>query len=136
MKNDLVTKADLRDFEIRFEAKLEEKLEEKLESKLDSKLDKKLDEKLAGLRIQVEQNSIDIFDLKTDMNQRFASVDNKFDTVIIALDGIAGLISDNRVEKVAAESTFRRHEAKLDEHESRIGGLEIKMEGIVRGGVS
>jgi hypothetical protein len=129
MKNDLVTKADLLDFETRLEEKLESKLEAKLESKLDSKLDEKLDEKLAGLRIQVERNSLDIIDLKTDM-------DDKFDTVITALDGIAGLISDGRVETAAAESTFRRHEAKLDEHEIRIGGVERKVEGIARRGIS
>jgi DNA anti-recombination protein RmuC len=69
---------------------------------------------LINLNSKVEQNSLE---LKIEMNE-------KFDTVITALDGIAGLISDNRVEKAAAESTFRRHEAKLDEHENRIGNLE------------
>jgi hypothetical protein len=71
-------------------------------------------DKFIALDMKIEQNSLE---LKKEMNE-------KFDTVITTLDGLAGLISNGRVEKAAAESTFRRHETKLEDHESRIGNLE------------
>jgi len=111
MKSDLVTKADLKQFK--------NEISEELETKLGAKFETEFETKFFGLKIQMEQNSFDIKELKNDMNE-------KFDTVITTLDGLAGLITDGRVEKAATESALHRHEAKLDDHEIRIGNLEKK----------
>jgi hypothetical protein len=101
MKNDHATKGDLN--ALRSDM-----------NKFKKELKEEFDDRFIDLGNKIEQNSLE---LKKEMNE-------KFDTVITTLDGLAGLISNGRVDKAAAESTFRRHEAKLDEHENRIGNLE------------
>jgi uncharacterized protein YwbE len=119
MNSDLVTKADLKQFK--------NDISEELETKLGAKFDTKFEEKFSGLRVQMAQNSFDIHDLKIEVSGLKNEMNEKFDTVITTLDGIAGLITDGRVEKAATESALHRHESKLEDHEIRIGNLEKKV---------
>jgi hypothetical protein len=112
MKNDHATKADLNELKDELKNDMNE-LRNELKSEMKD-MREDIGVQLINLNNKVEQNSLE---LKNEMNE-------KFDTVIITLDGLAGLISNGRVEKAAAESTFRRHETKLEDHESRIGNLE------------
>jgi len=102
MKDGLVTNADLNQFtnEVKIEFK--------------------------SLKLQMAQNTIDISELKDEVHGLRSDMNEKFDTVITTLDGLAGLITDGRVEKAAMESALHRHEAKLEDHERRIGNLEKK----------
>ncbi|MFQ5637394.1 MAG: hypothetical protein ACE5IR_05315 [bacterium] len=68
----------------------------------------------------------EVYSLREEMNDRFGDMNDKFNTVLSALDGLAGQISDMHTEKAAGEHTFRRHEKKLDNHETRISALEQK----------
>jgi hypothetical protein len=147
MKNDAVTKADLKELNNELKGEMTElnnelkgemtELKNELQGEMTElknelkgemtelknefkgemkEMREEIGDKFIAFSMKMEQNNLE---LKKEMNE-------KFDTVITTLDGLAGLISDNRVEKAAAESTFRRHEAKLDEHESRIEDLERK----------
>jgi hypothetical protein len=102
MKDDLVTNADLNQFK------------------------NEVKKEFNSLEVQMTQNTIDISELKDEVRGLRSDMNEKFDTVITTLDGLAGLITDGRVEKAATESALHRHEAKLDDHEIRIGNLEKK----------
>jgi hypothetical protein len=106
LKDALVTKADLNQFK--------------------NEIKEEFEEKFSGIKVQVEQNSFDIHDLIIEVSGLRNDMNEKFDTVITTIDGLAGLITDGCVEKAATESALHRHEAKLDDHESRIGNLEKK----------
>ena len=100
MKSDLVTKADLNQHKNEVKNEFED------------------------LKLQMVKNTIDISELKNEVSGLRIDMNEKFDTVITAIDGIAGLITDGRVEKAATESALHRHESKLEDHEIRIGNLE------------
>jgi len=54
-------------------------------------------------------------------------MNGKFDVVLTAIDGLSGQINDVKTEKAAGEHTFKRHENKLNNHETRIEKLERKV---------
>ena len=92
---------------------------------------KRLDGSIEILANQVAKNTDGIKDLRfemaglrREMNDRFSDMDNKFDIVLTAIDGLASQIHDMRTEKAAGEHTFQRHETRLDDHETRIRKLE------------
>jgi soluble cytochrome b562 len=69
------------------------------------------------LAIREARNQVDHHEMKEQSRQQF-------DTLLTAIDGLAKLITDGQVEKVAAESALRRHDNLLEDHETRIGVLE------------
>jgi chromosome segregation ATPase len=71
------------------------------------------------LTIQVAQNQAELSEFKEENRQ-------KQDAILTAIDGLAKLITNGQVEKVATESALRRHENRLEDHEARIGVLEKK----------
>ncbi len=92
---------------------------------------KRLDGSIEILANQVARNTdgikylrTEVAELRSEMNGRFSNMDNKFDIVLTAIDGLASQIRDMRTEKAAGEHTFRRHETRLDDHETRISKLE------------
>ena len=68
---------------------------------------------------QVGENTLEIQKLRGEMN-------DKFNMVLTAIDGLSGQISDSRTEKAAGEHTLSGHEKNLDEHGERIMQLEQK----------
>jgi chromosome segregation ATPase len=74
---------------------------------------------IAILTVQTSQNTADLHEFK-ELNKR------QMDTVITAIDGLAKLITDDRVEKAATEHALRRHDHQFDDHEKRITILEKK----------
>ena len=74
---------------------------------------------IAILTVQTSQNTADLLEFKEQNNRQM-------DTVITAIDGLAKLITNGQVEKTAAESALRRHDNRLEDHETRIGVLEQK----------
>jgi hypothetical protein len=118
MKDDHVTKADLKQFK--------NEISEELETRLGTKFDTQFEEKFSELRVQMAQNSFDVHDLHNEVSGLKGEMNEKFDTVITTLNGLAGLFTDSRVEKAATESALHRHEAKLEDHETRIRNLEDK----------
>jgi len=95
---------------------------------------------LKKLQKTVDQHSVDIAELKTDMkvvkwelselrdevrvNKK--EHDQRFDRVMQSLDGISGQLIDIKTEMAAMNYTFRQHEERLDDHEVRITNLEEK----------
>ncbi|MFQ5637395.1 MAG: hypothetical protein ACE5IR_05320 [bacterium] len=79
-----------------------------------------LHSEMNGLRGEMAELRSEVDELRTDMN-------NKFNTVLSAIDGLAGQIRDMHTEKAAGEHTFRRHENRLDEHDLRIKKIEEKI---------
>ena len=61
----------------------------------------------------------DVSDLKEEMNQ-------KFNKLLSAIDGIAKQFTNGQIEKTASEATFQRHERWLEDHDNRIEHLERK----------
>jgi chromosome segregation ATPase len=74
---------------------------------------------IAILTVQTSQNTADLHEFK-ELNRR------QMDTVITAIDGLAKMITDDRVERAATEHALRRHDHQLDDHEKRIKILEKK----------
>jgi chromosome segregation ATPase len=74
---------------------------------------------IAILTVQTSQNTADLHEFK-ELNKR------QMDTVITAIDGLARLITDDRVERAATERALRRHDHQLDDHEKRVTILEKK----------
>jgi len=66
----------------------------------------------------------EIGELRKDMKAMDEKHDQRYNRILEFMDGIAGEISNNRIEKVASEATFQRHERKLEDHDMRIGRLE------------
>lgn len=61
----------------------------------------------------------EINEIRKEMREIDKRHDQKYDKILEILDGIAGQINSNRIEKAAGETTFQRHEKKLDDHELR-----------------
>jgi len=93
---------------------------------------------LQKLKKTVDQHTVDIAELKTDMKivkwdlSEFRAemktfqqqTEGKFDRVFQVLDGISGQLIDIKTEMAAMNYTFRQHEGRLDDHEVRITNLE------------
>ncbi len=62
----------------------------------------------------------------TSVEVRLSNVEENTQLILQAVDGIAGKFDDYQTEKAATEHTFRRHEKRLDEHDTRIEVLERK----------
>jgi len=125
----LATKEELKQEVARLATKEELKREV---AKLASKKD------LQKLKKTVDQHTVDIAELKTDMKivkwdlSQFRAemktfqqqTEGKFDRVFQAFDGISGQLLDIKAEMAAMNYTFRQHEERLDDHEKRITNLE------------
>lgn len=94
---------------------------------------KRVDSSIEMLVTQVSKNTLEIKTLRGDMNDRFLEIDNrfaemnsKFHMVLTAIDGLSGQIKDMSTEKAAGEHTFRRHENRLNNHETHLEKLDHK----------
>jgi chromosome segregation ATPase len=108
MKNDFATKADLK--------KTADGLHHEISAvRTDlTRTEKTLRQEITAVREDLHQ---EISDVKTELRDRF-------DGVMTAIDGLAGLILNGQTEKASVEHALRRHEGTLDNHETRIGALE------------
>lgn len=68
----------------------------------------------------------EIGELRKDMKAMDDKHDQRYNRILEFMGGIAGEISNNRIEKAASEATFQRHERKLEDLELRIEQLESK----------
>lgn len=59
--------------------------------------------------------------------QSIENMDHKIDMVLEAIDGVVSEIKDLKVEKSAIDHGLRRHDTRLDNHETRIHALESKV---------
>jgi hypothetical protein len=66
----------------------------------------------------------EINELRREIKQIDERHNQRYDKILVTLDGIAGLIQNGRVEKAATEAAFQRHERTIDDHEHRIEQLE------------
>lgn len=107
-------------------------IEEKLTGKLASKdvLKKELqslEEKLmAKLASQDELRALR-FEFLQFKDESMRKDDERFDRIVQTLDKMSGKLDDLKIEKIAAEHTFLRHENRLDNHETRVATLEEKV---------
>ena len=67
---------------------------------------RRVDGSLEMLANQVGENTLEIQKLRGEMN-------DKFNMVLTAIDGLSGQIGDSRTEKGAGEHTFFRHEQRF-----------------------
>jgi gas vesicle protein len=81
---------------------------------------------LREVKEQTAINTFDIHEIKTDVREFRDEMNEKFDTVLTAIDGLAGLITNGQVEKAATESALYSHERTIENQEGRIEILEKK----------
>ncbi|MFZ5517467.1 MAG: hypothetical protein ACOY90_12550 [Candidatus Zhuqueibacterota bacterium] len=122
-ENDVATKKDLEN--------LKQELKQDFRNELSKYATK---EALEVVARQVLKNSNDIAELKVEMNNGFQrvddrldSLDNKFDIMMTAIDGIAKGLQNGKTEKTAVDHARTRHEKTIDNHETRILNLENKI---------
>lgn len=67
-------------------------------------------------------------EIRKDLSDFKEQTNEKLDTLLSAIDGLAKLITNGQVEveKAASEATFQRHERWLEDHNIRIEHLEEK----------
>jgi len=132
----LATKNDLEAVEQRLMVKLATKEELRQEvAKLATKEElEKVKKSLERVANQVALNTTDITEIKHNvsrlesvMSAKFEQVHEKFDVVLQAIDGLAGKVDSYHTEKAAVDHGLRRHDKRLDEHESRIANVEAKL---------
>ncbi|MFZ5517468.1 MAG: hypothetical protein ACOY90_12555 [Candidatus Zhuqueibacterota bacterium] len=128
-ENDVATKKDLEN--------LKQELKQDFRNELSKYATK---EALEVVARQVLKNSNDIAELKVEMKNGFQrvdqrldnveirldSLDNKFDIMMTAIDGIAKGLQNGKTEKSAVDHALTRHEKTIDNHETRILNLETK----------
>lgn len=96
-----------------------------LNQKIDS-VNVSLKKDIDCLAVQVIHVSTELGDLKRELVDFKQETGERFDGVMTAIDGLAGLLQNGRTEKAAVDHALGRHDAMLDDHESRIGVLEGK----------
>jgi chromosome segregation ATPase len=132
MKNDFATKADLK--------KTADGLHHEISAvRTDLKgTEKTLRQEISATREDLHQEIVtiredlhrEIVTVREDLHQEISDVKtelrDRFDGVITAMNGLAGLILNCKTEKASVEHAIRRHEGTLENHETRIGALERK----------
>jgi len=78
------------------------------------------------LQKEIELVAVHVVQVSNDLTEFKQETRERFDGVMTAIDGLAGLITDRKVEEAAVNHALRRHDHKLDDHETRIGALEQK----------
>ncbi|MCI0496387.1 hypothetical protein L0Z72_15380 [candidate division KSB1 bacterium] len=73
-----------------------------------------------------EELKWEINELRREIKQIDERHNQRYEKILVTLDGIAGLLQNGRVEKAATEATFQRHKRTLDDHEHRIEQLELQ----------
>lgn len=67
-----------------------------------------------------EELKCEINELRREIKQIDERHNQRYEKIMVTLDGIAGLIQNGRVEKAATEAAFQHHKRTLDDHEHRI----------------
>ena len=95
---------------------------------------KNLEKRFEALTKKVEKNSADIVELRIEivhMREDMKKLkikedaDKKFYTLLHAIEGLAAKIDAYQAQKAATDHALQRHDNKLENHEKRIGKLEI-----------
>ena len=116
MENEVATKKDLQI--------LKEDLRKELDKFLTKEdFKKELKEELSRFTTK-EEFRFEISLLRKEMREMDEKHDQRYDKILEILDGIAGQLANNRLEKAASEATFQLHESRLEDHEVRIQRLE------------
>lgn len=121
MKNDLATKSDIQNAIEVSEKKLHNKI-----ASVKTDLNAKIDLVRTDLKKDIALVASEVVRLSTDLNDFKQETRQQHHTVLNAIDGLTRLITDNQTEKVAVDHALRRHDVKLENHESRIEVLEGK----------
>jgi len=111
---------NMNEMEVRLEDKIaasESRLEEKI-NKTETRLNKKIDD----LAVDVAVLKVDVAELKSDMS----SVKRTQGLILETVDGIAGMLRDDKTESLAVEHAIQRREKRLNSHENRTDFLEAR----------
>jgi archaellum component FlaC len=76
------------------------------------------------LQREIELVAVHVVQVSNDLKEFKQDTRERFDGVMTAIDGLAGLITDRKVEEAAVNHALRRHDHTLENHETRIGLLE------------
>jgi len=135
MKNDFATKADLKETAdglhheisaVRTDlTRTEKTLRQEIAASRED-LHQKFSDVKTELKQDIDRVGIQVVQVSNDLNDFKIETRDRFDGVITAIDGLAGLILNGQTEKASVEHALRRHEGTLDNHETRIGALERK----------
>jgi hypothetical protein len=124
MKNDFATKADLK--------KTADGLHHEISAvrtdltKVESGLRHEVQTVREDLHQEIEAVAFQVVQVSTDLNDFKQETRERFDGVMTAIDGLAGLIRNGQTEKAAVDHALLRHGSTLDNHETRLGVLEQK----------
>lgn len=69
----------------------------------------------------------DLEALRKEMNTRFELVDKKFDQIASNIDWLMGKVQLILDELTVIAHHYREHDLKLENHEKRIGALEVRV---------
>lgn len=118
MKNDFATKADLKNTADELHQEISALRTDLRETEASLRQD------IDRVAVQVVQVSTDLNDFKHEIRQELRE---RFDGVMTAIDGLAGIMTDTRAEMAATNHALLRHDYCLDDHEKRIGTLEHRL---------
>lgn len=90
---------------------------------IDDLMDQKMDEKLKNFRGQLKLE----FATKRDLEKIDEKIDSKFNAVIIGQDKILKKLEDIETEQTMDIEVHKRQDGKLENHETRIKVVEIKL---------
>jgi len=122
--NKLVSKEELKEIVATLATKEELRREV---AKLATKEElEKVKQNLEIVANQVAINTLDIKEIKVELVHLKGDMGAKFEMVLEAIDGVMAELKDQKVERAATDHSLRRHETKLDNHETRIHALENK----------
>ena len=118
MKNEVATKNDLDILKHELLDKLVDK-EQHQKDMATLATKEELSQAVAKLATK-EELKWEINELRREIKQIDERHNQRYDKILVTLDGIVGLIQNGRAE----EAAFQRHERTLDDHEHRIEQLE------------
>jgi hypothetical protein len=122
MNNEVATKTDLDILKHELLDKLVDK-EQHQKDMATLATKEELNQAVAKLATK-EELKWEINELRREIKQIDERHNQRYEKILVTLDGIAGLLQNGRVEKAATEATFQRHKRTLDDHEHRIEQLE------------
>ncbi|MBN1893562.1 hypothetical protein JW906_03660 [bacterium] len=85
-----------------------------------------LHQEIAAVKKDIEIVAVQVVQVSNDLKEFKQETHERFDGVMTAIDGLAGLITNGQTEQAAVYHALQRHDLKLDDHETRIGVLEQK----------
>jgi len=102
------------------------KLELKKSLRLEFRRELKKTEKILRREmLRVEERAEDLEDGQKEIKEGQKRLETKVDNLEITLDGFVGKVDNLVKENVVGADQYRRHDVRLDNHETRITKIEI-----------